>query len=359
MSDSSHSTPAQELSGMTLHNGWKVLQRIPRSALTSGGHFSTSYLVKSSGGNLAFLKAMDYQQALTSPDPSTALQAITAAYNFERDLLEKCRNRHLSRVVQVIDSGKVPPVSGNPSSVIQYIIFELAKGDLRTVFPTARAFETALSLRALHNAAAALQQLHSIAVAHQDLKPSNVLLFDDGISKVADLGRAIDRNQISPHDTLNIAGDRTYAPPELLYGDIPVDWAARRFGCDMYLFGSLVVYFCTHGQAMTHLLLQELRNEHHPLHWGGTYREVLPYLEHHFASITKRLRKSVQKTFASDIVLAISQLCAPDPVNRGHPRSKQGTVEQYSLERYVSLFNRLARRAEYSMIHSSLALKTA
>ncbi|MCE2558759.1 MAG: hypothetical protein J4F98_09135 [Acidobacteria bacterium] len=61
---------------------------------------------------------MDYRKALEADDPARALQAMTAAFNFERDILEKCRDRRLSRVVTVLDSGQVRPANGQPSDLV-------------------------------------------------------------------------------------------------------------------------------------------------------------------------------------------------------------------------------------------------
>lgn len=79
-------TPAQQLVGRELPNGWKVKELIGRPETSTGGHFSTSYIVYSKNGRRAFLKAMDYTKALESQDPAKELQAMTVAYNFERDL---------------------------------------------------------------------------------------------------------------------------------------------------------------------------------------------------------------------------------------------------------------------------------
>ena len=208
-------TPAQQLVGKELSNGWRVVEILNRPEGATGGHFSTSYVVESPTHGRAFLKAIDYQTALKSPEPARALQAMTAAFNYERDLLEVCRDKRLSRVVTVLDSGTIPPQDAQPSSVVEYLIFELADGDIRSFVEFGKAFETAWALRTIHQTAAALQQLHSVGIAHQNLKPSNVLLFDNSQSKVADLGRASLRVQASPHDEQRIAGDTTYAPPEL------------------------------------------------------------------------------------------------------------------------------------------------
>ena len=202
----------------------------------------------------------------------------------------------------------------------------------------------------MHQAAAALRQLHSVEIAHQDIKPSNVLIFEDDLSKLADLGRASDRNSTSPYDELRCAGDQTYAPPELLYGYVPQDWRARRLGCDLYLLGSLVVFLCI-GVSMTHLLFKRLDEEHHYTNWSGTYNEILPYLQYAFAKILREFRKEkIHPDFADKITEVVEQLCNPDPQRRGHPKNLQSIGDKYSLERYVSIFDLLAKRAEYSLV---------
>ena len=345
-------TPAKLLVGKELPNGWKVEKLIDRPETATGGNFSTSYIVHASNGERAFLKAMDYKRALKSPDPANALEAMTTAYNFERALLEKCKSNRLSRIVRVLDSGTLQPqAEEDPSSVVQYLIFELADHDIRSFVDWSQAFETGWALRTIHQAAAGLQQLHSVEVAHQDVKPSNVLIFKDQHSKLGDLGRASDRHNTSPHDGLDYAGDPTYAPPELLYGYIPQDWRVRRLGCDVYLLGSLVVFFFT-SVSMTHLLFKRLDKKHHYKHWGGTYDEVLPYLQHEFVQIIRELREKIRTDVADEVATLVDQLCNPDPQRRGHPKNLQSSSNQYSLERYVSTFDRLAKHAEWSLTRS-------
>ena len=121
------STPAQQLVGKELPNGWKVEELIEQPETATWGCFSTSYIVRSGNGERAFLKAMDYRKALESSDPARALQTMTAAYNFERDILEKCNSNRLSRIVRVLDSGSLPPQNGDASSVVEYLILEVSK----------------------------------------------------------------------------------------------------------------------------------------------------------------------------------------------------------------------------------------
>ena len=337
-------TPAQLLVGKELSNGWKVEKLIDRSTSATGGHFSTSYIVRSLSGDQAFLKAMDYRKALESPDPAKALQRMTEAFNFERDVLQKCMSNNLSRIVKVLDSGTVPAGGDDPSSVVQYLIFELARGDIRSFVDYSKAVDNAWILRSLHQASAALRQLHNAQIAHQDLKPSNLLVFDDKRSKLADLGRASDRQHSSPFDDLPCAGDRSYAPPELLYGHISQDWRIRRLACDLYLLGSLLVYFYT-SVSITHMIFSRLDEEHHYDNWGGPYEEVLPYIRRVFSQLVRDLSEKLPPVFSAELVEVVKQLCDPDPLQRGHPKTIMYLGNQYSLERYVSKFDMLAKHA--------------
>jgi len=341
--------PAQQLLGKTLEGGWEVLEPATASASATGGWFSHGYIVQSADGERAYLKALDFSRALQSPDPARLLEATTQAFNFERDLCKKCCDRGLSRVVKAIADGKIVVDPGQPASVVQYLIFELADGDIRSQLDSTRGFEHAWALRCIHHVATGLRQLHGTGIAHQDLKPSNVLVFKARGSKVGDLGRAAARGIEAPHDGVPIPGDSAYAPPELLYGYQDPDWNRRRLGCDAYLFGSMIV-FVFGLTSMTALLLANIHSDHHWRSWCGDFDEILPYLRDGFGRAVRDFSRSVPNTLSDEIVGAVRELCEPDPRLRGHPSQRRGEGAQYSLERYISQFDRLARKAEHGLL---------
>lgn len=150
-------SPAKRLLNMTLSTGWNVIEALPRQPGATGGHFSAGYIVKSIDGRKAFLKALDYSKALTSGDPARALQALTEAFNFERDLLVKCRNKNMDRVVVALEDGKIIIEDEGRQDVVQYIIFELAAGDVRSHLKIQEEFNLAWVLRSLHHLATGLK----------------------------------------------------------------------------------------------------------------------------------------------------------------------------------------------------------
>jgi eukaryotic-like serine/threonine-protein kinase len=335
---------AQRLTGLTL-DGWKVLRLMEPSPVATGGCFSSGYEVESASGRKAYLKALDYSRALQSPDPAQALNAMTAAFIFERELLDRCSERRLSRIVTAITSGKIILDNDPFGGLVEYLIFERADGDIRQQMSDIATFDLRWRLLCLRHIATALRQLHGELIAHQDVKPSNVLLFDRD-SKLADLGRAACRGLTPPHEAFDVAGDPSYAPPELLYGFLSPEWALRRLGCDVYLFGSMLVWFFT-GLGTTALAVAALHESHRPTVWRGTYTDVLPYVREAFGQVLLHFRSEVPPSLADRLTRILEELCDPDPTLRGHPKDRTRSGNQFSLERYITEFDLLAARVQY------------
>lgn len=68
-------------------------------------------------------------------------------------------------------------VPGQGFTKVFYLIFELADGDIRRHLAVQESLDLAFVLRTLHHVAVGLDQLHRADIAHQDLKPSNVLIY--------------------------------------------------------------------------------------------------------------------------------------------------------------------------------------
>ncbi len=336
--------PADELLNLQLPNGWLVKAKIPKVGSTGACH-SVGYLVEKEG-KTAFLKALDFSAAFNGHDLVRELQAMTTAYNFERDLCFQCKNRRLSRVVHPIEDNSVIVDPNSLVGKVPYIIFELATSDVRKALDASADIDIAWALRTLHQITQAHQQLHGIGIAHQDLKPSNVMMFTTSDARVGDLGNASLEGVAGPFDDLRPAGDPSYAPPEYRWGSMHPDWRSRRFGCDSYLIGSMCVYFFVKASMMS-LLLKFVPPQMWPGRWTGTYADILPTLVRSHSEAVQEFGTSLSPAIKEPLVRMVTELCHPDVSQRGDPESPGN---MYNLERYLSKFANLATKAEAGII---------
>src|SRR5690606_7900906 len=176
---------AHGLLNKVLDNNWKVIRKIERDPNQSGSNFSVGYIVKKNEEE-CFLKAFDFAGFLSIANPANGgdeinvvdvMNDMTTAFIYERDLSQHCKDKYVTKVSVVRESGQIF-VEGNAIPVVPYLIFDLAEGDIRKQLNFSSELDNAWRLKSLHDVAVGLRQLHQIQVSHQDLKPSNVLVFN-------------------------------------------------------------------------------------------------------------------------------------------------------------------------------------
>ena len=233
--------------------------------------------------------------------------------------------------------------------VIPHLILEMADGDIRSHMNFSKDIDLAWKLKSLHDVAVGLKQLHGVGIGHQDLKPSNVLLYEKGfVSKVGDLGRSLCADIEAPHDNgVNFPGEFTYAPPEYLYRFAEPDWNKRVRATDMYLFGSLVTYYFL-GTNMTALIGKNLDEQFHWSVWGGSFLDVKDYLIDAFYMALKEFKNSFSnQDLPNELAKVLEYCCFPCPEKRGRPKAIAQIGNQYDFQRAVSKFDLLAKRATF------------
>jgi len=347
--------PVERLLGTTLDGGWKVVERFEHAVKdATGGNNSVGFIVENGEGKRGFLKAIDLASSNKFNDPPSVLQEMLSAYLNERNICTICKDRQMRRVAGSIAHGQaqVDGAIGLEGSV-SYIIFELAEGDIRHAIDKLDHVDTAWSLRTLHDIAVGMDQIHRADIAHLDTKPSNALRFKDQGTKLSDFGKSLQRGRASLHENDLIVGDPSYAPPELHYDYLSPDWNERRFGCDLWLLGSMAVFLFSRT-TMTGLLSSEMAGIHHWRQWRGGYLDVLPYVRDGFNRAIVKFEPTIWEGIRSPVIIIIRQLCDPDPHRRGHPinLSQSGgnnSIYRFSVERYVSQFDALAKRCELGL----------
>lgn len=324
--------PATQLEGLEL-KGWKVIKRVERYEGATGGYFSCSYVVEKNGQS-GFLKAFDFSQAFAAENVLDELKRLTTSYTFERDILLHCNEKRLTKVVLALEHGEIQiPNYDQINGLVYYLIFQLADGDVRGRVRDDARFDARWSIKVLKDVTVGTRQVHLQLIAHQDLKPSNVLLFDQE-ARLADFGRASRKGYIAPHDDFEVAGDRIYSPPEHLYGYNHPDFTVRRFGCDLYMLGNLASFLFS-GINITSQIMAHLPSQFHWHKWAGEYKEILPYLMNAYYTVIDEIKSEIDEDIIPEIIPVIEELCHPNIFKRGMPKWI-GHNSQYSLERYVS-----------------------
>jgi serine/threonine protein kinase len=321
---------------------WRVIAKRKKDASDSSGFFSTCYEVEDENGKKAFLKAYNYQYAFGSlaMNSADALLTMTENFTYERDLLLFCNENRMRRVVTAIDSGEYrEPTELLP---VPYLVFEIADGSLKTINFVARP-DLSWKLLAFHGALVGLSELHSAHIAHQDIKPSNILVFGQNYSKISDLGSATKLENASNWCQDQHVGDLRYAPIELLYGYCSSDWRTRRYGADLFMMGGLLSYMVT-GANFLSLMIARIPDAMKPLGYGGTFAEVKPYLMNAYYQSLDSVSLDIPECIRSELLEVLSELSNPIPEERGNAPRLKGGITRYSLISYISKIDRLAKK---------------
>ena len=337
---------AKHLVGLTLDDQWVIKKKLERGDNDTGSFFSVGYIAEKNGKEY-FLKAFNLGRFFSMSASSSVMDAIhemTEAYRYERDLSEHCKNKHVTKVAFVQGYGEAQ-ISGFIYGTVPYLIFQLANGDVRNALESSENLDYAWRFKSLHDIAIGLKQLHKVKVSHQDLKPSNILLYDKE-SKLGDLGRSVCEDIHSAYSNMSFTGDLTYAPPEIMYRNNN----SNKYALDCYMLGSLTVFYFT-GVTMNGLLLQHIAHEHKPDKWmGGDYSSIEPYIINAFEEALEDFLDNIKKeSYRDELLFLVKNLCNPIVHKRGHPKNiLSNSKNNYNLERFISKLDLLRHKAEIS-----------
>ncbi len=135
-------------------------------------------------------------------------------------------------------------MSARPKPIL---VMELIRGQALERLLLQRTLTTEKSFALLDGILAGMGAMHAVGVAHLDLKPSNVILRDNGVPVLVDFG--LSGRQLRPG-----CGTLEYCAPEVL-GVIPEGYAPEAVRADIYAFA------CLAYELLTGELLFDAENE--------------------------------------------------------------------------------------------------
>lgn len=164
-----------------------------------------------------------------------------------------------------------------------------------------------------------LQALHDLHIVHRDIKPDNVLITDDGVVKLLDLGlaRFLDRTTLTQQG--NFVGTPAYAAPEQLRGE--PDLASDIYAVGVVLFQLLtgrLPFVCSDLAGLINAVLHEVPDPPSALTPG-----VPPELDELVLRLLEKepLRRPAT---ASDVADALSPALAVAPRSpKPYPRASE------------------------------------
>jgi hypothetical protein len=79
--------------------------------------------------------------------------------------------------------------------------------------------------------------------------------------------------------------------------------------------------------------------------FAGTFEQVKPFLLKAYTEALEEIRPCILSSVQSELLELIGQLCHPIPDLRGNPQGIGAGHTPYSLERYISIIDRLSKKA--------------
>ncbi|HET8774587.1 MAG TPA: sigma 54-interacting transcriptional regulator [Thermoanaerobaculia bacterium] len=184
--------------------------------------------------------------------------------------------------------------------------------------------------------ASGLHHIHTAGIVHLDLKPSNILVSDDGVAKIMDFGLAIESRQVFDRQ---IRGTLQYMAPEVLKQD-RVDSRADLYALGMTLYetvtGALPGYGRSPMEVIRMHLDEEIRrpssiNPRVPDALDAIIRKLLEKDPRHRFPTTAALLQAVadaagRTTSQSDLIAGRGELYAAPLIGRRSEVEQLGTL---------------------------------
>eukprot|EP00246_Nothoceros_aenigmaticus_P016754 TRINITY_DN7813_c0_g2_i1.p1 TRINITY_DN7813_c0_g2~~TRINITY_DN7813_c0_g2_i1.p1 ORF type:complete len:827 (-),score=114.84 TRINITY_DN7813_c0_g2_i1:455-2935(-) len=241
------------------------------------GNFSDANVIGAGGFGKVFYGTLDDGRVVAIKRASATSMQGASEFRNEITLLSRLHHRHLVRLEGFCEEQE-----------IQILVYEFMKrGNLHSHLLgkiTSTPLHWYKRLEIAVGVAQGLEYLHSFAdppVIHRDVKPSNILLDDNMVAKLADFGISKATAEFDTHVSTRPAGTAGYLDPE---------YFLRRqltTASDVYAFGVVLLELVTGQEAIDH----KRHDEYNLIEWtkkryntSGLRAIIDPLIENEYSS---------------------------------------------------------------------------
>lgn len=203
----------------------------------------------------------------------------------EIEALEKCKEKDIHHVVKISSFGQLSCMAKNNkgekiSYVFPFYTMEYASSDLKNYLENnIMLFSDKINL--CLQIANGLKELKDIGYYHRDLKPDNILMFDD-TWKIGDLGLISFREEDNIYDKKNeFIGPKGWLSPEAMNKYLQADNNVYKFDCnidhqsDVFQLGKVFWYILQGNAPIGNICRSDFFDEHDDVY------NVLKYMLNH------------------------------------------------------------------------------
>ena len=216
----------------------RVLKNLKESKDAAGQIPGYKVMGKLGAGAMAVV----YKAKQLSLDRTVAIKVLPKRFSEKPNYIQRffkegklAAKLNHNNIVQAID---VNEINGLYYFVMEYVEGKTIYDDLSAgkIFSEAEAVDVVMQV------ARALKHAHSINLIHRDVKPKNVMINNEGVVKLADMGLARETSDIkaAKSEEGKAFGTPYYIAPEQIRGEVNIDGRA-----DIYALGATLYHMVT------------------------------------------------------------------------------------------------------------------
>ena len=111
------------------------------------------------------------------------------------------------------------------------------------------------------------------------------------------------------------------------------------------MMGGLLTYMVADTNFLS-LMYQHLEDHQRHDRFAGSFQDALPFLLNAYHCALSKLKPLFPESIRDELTEIIAELSHPDPDKRGNPPRLLNKHNRYSLERYISVTDRLAKKVK-------------